>query len=282
LLYQKNARTGKRTNYYYLSGSLVAEVDTTISSGTVSNRYQHTDALGSPVVVTNGPHSILERNEYEPYGFVLKGGFADRPGFTGHVSDAKTGLDYMQQRYYDPMCGCFLSVDPVTAYDKPLTNFNRYRYANDNPYKFTDPDGRDGEFDLLKSIVAVGVIDAETPEPTDAAAPVKVAVYTGAILGSAIGGALVYGYNKLVEKSDSVDTRNAIRPERNDSVQQAEHTSGARPSTEEKHQKGQSRKKRDYGGEKADKDRRRPPRKPPPGHKGPWPPKPKFPNRDAL
>ena len=48
----------------------------------------------------------------------------------------------MQQRYYDPTCGCFLSVDPVTAYQKPLTNFGRYVYANNNPYKFTDPDGR--------------------------------------------------------------------------------------------------------------------------------------------
>jgi RHS repeat-associated protein len=92
--------------------------------------------------VTNGPHSVLERNEYEPYGQVLAGGYADRPGFTGHVKDAQTGMNYMQQRYYDPMIGRFLSVDPVTAYDKPLTNFNRYFYANNNPYRFTDPDGR--------------------------------------------------------------------------------------------------------------------------------------------
>ncbi|MDH1914387.1 hypothetical protein N5D91_24085, partial [Stenotrophomonas sp. GD03794] len=31
---------------------------------------------------------------------------------------------------------------PVTAYQKPVEQFNRYRYANGNPYKFTDPDGR--------------------------------------------------------------------------------------------------------------------------------------------
>jgi uncharacterized protein RhaS with RHS repeats len=45
----------------------------------------------------------------------------------------------MQQRYYDPLCGCFLSTDPVTALKGP---FNRYWYANNNPYRFTDPDGR--------------------------------------------------------------------------------------------------------------------------------------------
>jgi RHS repeat-associated protein len=63
-------------------------------------------------------------------------------GYTGHVEDGATGLSYMQQRYYDPQLGLFLSVDPVTAYDQPLVAFNRYRYANNNPYKFFDPDGR--------------------------------------------------------------------------------------------------------------------------------------------
>lgn len=49
----------------------------------------------------------------------------------------------MQQRYYDPVIGRLLSRDEVTAYEKPLTNFNAYVYALNNPYRFTDPDGRD-------------------------------------------------------------------------------------------------------------------------------------------
>lgn len=49
-----------------------------------------------------------------------------------------------QQRYYDPLCGCFLTIDPVTAYEEPTVAFNRYRYVNNNPYRFTDPDGRFG------------------------------------------------------------------------------------------------------------------------------------------
>ncbi len=119
------------------------EVDYDVATSTYANRYQHTDALGSPVVVTNGPHAVLERNEYEPYGQVLAGGNADRPGYTGHVKDAQTGLNYMQQRYYDPQIGRFLSVDPVTAYSNGDSRyFNRYWYAAGNPYKFTDPDGR--------------------------------------------------------------------------------------------------------------------------------------------
>jgi RHS repeat-associated protein len=50
----------------------------------------------------------------------------------------------------------------------------------------------------------------------------------------------------------------------------AEHTKNARPSTEQKHQEGKTRRDRDAGGEKGD-TKRRPPSKKPPGHKGPWP-----------
>ncbi|MGH8049591.1 MAG: RHS repeat-associated core domain-containing protein, partial [Arenimonas sp.] len=46
------------------------------------------------------------------------------------------------QRYYDPMIGRFLSVDPMASDMNTGWNFNRYNYAANNPYKYTDPDGR--------------------------------------------------------------------------------------------------------------------------------------------
>ena len=48
----------------------------------------------------------------------------------------------MQQRYYDPQVGSFLSVDPVQTNPNTGASFNRYSYASKNPYKFVDPDGR--------------------------------------------------------------------------------------------------------------------------------------------
>lgn len=36
----------------------------------------------------------------------------------------------------------FVSADPVQANPNNGQNFNRYYYANNNPYRFTDPDGR--------------------------------------------------------------------------------------------------------------------------------------------
>jgi uncharacterized protein RhaS with RHS repeats len=48
----------------------------------------------------------------------------------------------MQQRYYDPIAGRFLSVDPVVTDWDSGSSFNRYVYAQNNPYRYTDPDGR--------------------------------------------------------------------------------------------------------------------------------------------
>ncbi|KKO46415.1 hypothetical protein WG68_06530 [Arsukibacterium ikkense] len=67
---------------------------------------------------------------------------SDKPGYTGHVEDEDLQLTYMQQRYYDPVIGRFYSNDPVGFTPSNPMMFNRYAYANNNPYKFVDPDGR--------------------------------------------------------------------------------------------------------------------------------------------
>lgn len=125
------------TRYVHLGGRLVAE------HGETSVTYVHTDALGSPVARTNASRAVLERTRYEPYGSTVAG--STNPtgvGFTGHVNDADTGLVYMQQRYYDPVLGRFLSVDPVVADAQTGAMFGRYHYAYNNPFRFRDPDGR--------------------------------------------------------------------------------------------------------------------------------------------
>ena len=63
---------------------------------------------------------------------------------------------YMQARYYDPVIGRFYSNDPVgyTA-DNPVMSFNRYLYVNNNPYKYTDPDGE--ALQLLGAVISAGI-----------------------------------------------------------------------------------------------------------------------------
>jgi RHS repeat-associated protein len=113
-----------------------------LSAAAQNVTYIHTDALGSPVLETNAQAQVVRQVDYRAYGMEVMDAPRPGPGYTGHYRDVGTGLVYMQQRYYDPMVGRFLSVDPVPADPKSGTNFNRYWYANNSPYSFLDPDGR--------------------------------------------------------------------------------------------------------------------------------------------
>ncbi|BCV26828.1 MAG: hypothetical protein Sw1PiTSA_07030 [Shewanella algae] len=104
-------------------------------------RYQHTDMLGSVVAESDSAGNIISRSHYEPFGKRL-GGDKAGIGYTGHLQDEDLNLTYMQARYYDPLIGRFYSNDPVDYTAKnPVMSFNRYLYVNNNPYKYTDPNG---------------------------------------------------------------------------------------------------------------------------------------------
>jgi RHS repeat-associated protein len=135
VLYTSEERRSQNIDYLYLGNTQVATRNWAFGSGTVTVKYEHTDALGSPVIETDASANILSRKHYAPYGEAWNS-VIDGTGYTGHVMDQAAGLTYMQQRYYDPQIGGFLSVDPANS------GFNRYDYAADNPYRFTDPDGR--------------------------------------------------------------------------------------------------------------------------------------------
>lgn len=123
------------TQHVYLGSRLIAEV-----VGGVP-QYTHADALGSPVARSNASGGVLNRTRYEPYGATAAGTNPTGIGFTGHANDADTGLVYMQQRYYEPAISRFVSLDPITTDSEDASAFNRYEYANSNPYTFRDPTG---------------------------------------------------------------------------------------------------------------------------------------------
>src|SRR5690606_34310614 len=109
--------------------------------------YIHTDDLASPVLETNAQAQVVRQVDYRAYGMEVMDAPRPGPGYTGHYRDVGTGLVYMQQRYYDPVVGMFLSVDPVTPLDKgDMRYFTRYAYAYNNPYGYSDPDGRESQF----------------------------------------------------------------------------------------------------------------------------------------
>ncbi len=109
-----------------------------VSQAAWSVRYQHTDVLGSVIAESNAQGTITQRFGYKPFG---EGSPTQKTGvgYTGHLEDTDLGLTYMKARYYDPVIGRFYSNDPIGFRD--TQSYNRYSYANNNPYKYVDPTG---------------------------------------------------------------------------------------------------------------------------------------------
>ena len=130
-------------NNIYLGRMLVASTDTAWPSNTpLGVRYHHPDHLGSPVVVTNQSGAVISQQDFGAYGETNVANLASTTGYTGHVADKSTNLVNMGARFYDPIAGRFLSVDPLRYPSDRLIGLNRYQYAANNPYRFVDPDGR--------------------------------------------------------------------------------------------------------------------------------------------
>lgn len=108
--------------------------------------FFHVDVAGSPVAATDEAGDVVWREDYQPYGARINNeseAASNDRWFTGHPHDDDTGLTYTGARYYDPVVGRFMAVDPKEFSADNLHSFNRFAYGNNNPYKFVDPDGRD-------------------------------------------------------------------------------------------------------------------------------------------
>ena len=125
--------------------------------------YYHTDRQGSPIIATDESAKVIWRAHYRPFGERTQNlnyyldALENPVWFAGHVEDDRTSLSYMQARYYHPLLGRFLSVDPAPVSVERSASFNRYAYAYNNPYRYTDPDGREA---LLISVKGTGAAGA--------------------------------------------------------------------------------------------------------------------------
>lgn len=106
--------------------------------------YFHNDPAGTPLIATDAGGNVVWKEHHQPYGarrVNASSASGDPIGFAGKPFDAAVGLSYMGARYYDPVLGRFLGMDPAPADPGSVHGINRYAYANNNPYKYVDPDG---------------------------------------------------------------------------------------------------------------------------------------------
>jgi RHS repeat-associated protein len=144
-VFEKDGATWTWTkDYVYRGDLLLASRDAT---GTLHFTLDH---LGTPryVLDQNGLNPI----EHEYFGFgeeATTTGLNEPMKFTGHERDLEgtpdrlDDLDYMHARYYSPVLGRFLSVDPVGGRIGSSQSWNRYAYVRNNPVNLVDPLGEE-------------------------------------------------------------------------------------------------------------------------------------------
>ena len=207
LVHVDEATDNKQTDYLHGMGQTLAR----IKNGEFT--YLHPDHLGSPQVGTNEAGSIAFNEYYTPFGEALLNPAANdnQSGFTGHIKDKSTGLNYMQARYYDPNIGRFLSIDPVTFLDTGNPGmFNRYAYTYNNPVNLVDPFGMKPTVKPKEETAKERRQRRKAQKRPDSR--LKRPIKGGTVAGSAA--AVGAGLAQLIETNDYNKTKNEIDRDR--------------------------------------------------------------------
>jgi RHS repeat-associated protein len=149
-------RDGRLIKYVYAATNRIARSDTkppTVYSLQPSAFYLH-NHIGSTSVTVDASCALTEMTAYYPYGILRKktlrsDASAAHYQFTGKERDQESGLHYFGARYYEPVIGRFISVDPLALQTevkrhKPV-QIRSYTYACNNPLAYIDRKGADDE-----------------------------------------------------------------------------------------------------------------------------------------
>jgi RHS repeat-associated protein len=122
-------------------------------------RFQFANHLGSACLELDLQALIVSYEEYAPYGSSTYHAVrsqteaAKRYRYTGRERDEESDLYHHKARYYAPWLGRWTQADPAGIAGGP----NGYSYANENPVRLVDPDG--------KQPIKPDQHDAEKPPP---------------------------------------------------------------------------------------------------------------------
>lgn len=106
-------------------------------------KYNLEDHLGSSTVLLQTNGTLINREEYYPYGETSFGSYAKKQyRYSGKEKDAESGLYYYGARYYMAWAGRFITCDPMSG---EMPQWSAYVGFNDNPIYFIDPTGLKSE-----------------------------------------------------------------------------------------------------------------------------------------
>lgn len=129
-------RSHKISRYASIAGTTVAVRSVTTGGGWTID-WLLGNHQGSITAAVRSGSGAVTRNWFDPYGGERGSStmVTDR-GFLGQETDTAAGLSYLNNRYYDPAVGMFLSVDPLVA-----ETGEAYVYGSGNPVTLSDPSG---------------------------------------------------------------------------------------------------------------------------------------------
>lgn len=143
-------------------------------------RYQLGNHLGSASLELDDGGKVISYEEYFPYGSTAYQAVdnsiqaaAKRYRYTGKERDEETGFSYHGARYYITWLSRWASTDPVGL----QAGVNLYMYVNNNPIKFTDPQGTQEVCNVNTTCVdeyGNGFTPDRQTEPTPQKTPINV------------------------------------------------------------------------------------------------------------
>ena len=136
-------------NAVYENGSLKILLNESGYYSFQDNRFHFyiKDHQGNVRVVADETGKVDEVNDYYPFGGLMSNACNNTQPYkyNGKELDRKGGLDWYDYgaRYYDPLIGMFLSVDPLS---ENFYSVNPYAYCLSNPFNRIDPTGMSSRY----------------------------------------------------------------------------------------------------------------------------------------
>jgi RHS repeat-associated protein len=144
--------TGGAVKTRYLYG--LERISQTQVATAVTSFYGY-DGHGDVRYLMDVTGKVTDTYDYDAFGNVVgtTGSTANAYRYQGEALDAETGLYYLRARYYDPVAGRFLSVDPMVDRGQ-----HPYEYAGADPVNGHDPTGTQ---DIIEYTLLLDLLDPQ-------------------------------------------------------------------------------------------------------------------------
>jgi RHS repeat-associated protein len=155
--YERTART--EVAYLFAQGVRLGRIASaeedlpSLTSGASHVFLELMDHLGSTgIVLDRDTGELVEAGTYQAYGATESDyrperwrSFREDYRFTGKEEDVEVGIQYFGKRYYAPLLGRWMSVDPLALHTPGSADLNVYAYVHGAVLKAVDPSGLDDE-----------------------------------------------------------------------------------------------------------------------------------------